>query len=128
MNPRDENMFVRHCVEASNVDENSIVVDSLKIRHVAVKAGKIDEMSGYIDPLTHLNLDFSDHKVELCIVSEAFEKGAKLRYCDQGFAFAIVPKTAFKHFGFVDSTQRMLDMKESIRTMREAKKKVAHTS
>lgn len=123
-----KNVFVRHCVEASNVDNNSMVVDSLKIRHVAVKAGKIDEMSGYIDPLTHLNLDFFDHKVDLCIISEGFEKGAKMRYCDQGFAFAVVPKTAFKHLGSVDCTQRMLDMKESIRTMREAKKQGAHVS
>jgi len=123
-----KNVFVRHCVEASNVDNNYVVVDSLKIRHVAVKAGKIDEMSGYIDPLTHLNLDFPDHKVDLCIISEGFEKGANLRYCEQGFAFAIVPKAAFKHLGFVDYTQRMMDMKESIRTVREAKKQGAHVS
>jgi hypothetical protein len=121
-----KNVFVRHCVEASNVDNRSTVIDSLKIRHVAVKAGKIDEMSGYIDPLTHLNLDFSDHKVELCIISEGFGKGAKMRYCGQGFAFAVVPKTAFKHLGFVDCTQRMIDMKESIRTRREAKKQGVH--
>jgi hypothetical protein len=128
MNQRDENMLVRHCVEASNVDGNSVVVDPLSIRHVAVKAGKIEEMSGYIDPLTHLNLDFSDHKVDLCIISEGFEKGAKVRCCERGFAFAVVPKTAFKHLGFVDCTQRMLDMKESVRAMREAKKQRADTS
>ena len=120
---RDENVFVRHCVEASNVDDNSFVIDPSKIRHVALKAGRIDEISGYIDPLTHLNLDFSDHKVDLCIISESFEKGAKIEYCVQGFAFALVPKTAFKHLGFVDSTQRILDMKASIRTLRESKNK-----
>ena len=121
-------MFVRHCVEAANVDENCVVIDPLKIRHVALKAGRIEELSGYIDPLTHLNLDFSDHKIGQCIISEGFEKGAKIRYCDQGFAFAIVPQTAYRHLGFVDSTQRALDMKAAIRTVREARSKEARTS
>lgn len=118
-------MFVYHCVEASNVNAESEVIDSLKIRHIAVKAGTIEQMSGYIDQLTHLNIDFPDHKADRCIITEKFEKGAKIRFCEQGFAFAYVPKTAFNHLGFVDSTQRMLDMKEAIKAIRIEKVKVA---
>jgi hypothetical protein len=58
----------------------------------------------------------------MCIVSEKLEKGAKIRYSNQGFAFAFVPKTAFKHLGSVDYTQRLLDMRDSIRKMREEKR------
>jgi len=88
-----------------------------------VKEGKIDDMSSFVDPATHLNLDFPNHKADMCIISEKLEKGAKIRYSDQGFVFAVVPKTAFKHIGFVDYTQRLLDMRESIREMREQKTK-----
>jgi hypothetical protein len=112
-------VLVRHCVEASNVSEGSFVIDPLKIRHVTVKAGKIDDMSSFIDPATHLNLDFAIHKADLCIISENLERGAKVRFSDQGFAFAIVSETAFKHFGYVDYTQRLLDMKDSIKRIRE---------
>lgn len=123
MKQKDENqMLVRHCVEASNVNEHSLVVDPLRIRHVTVKAGKIDDMSSFIDPATHLNLDFAIHKADRCIISEKLEKGAKVKFSDQGFAFAVVPETAFKHFGSVDYTQRLLDMKDSIKRIREARK------
>ena len=114
-------MLVRHCVEASNVNEQSVVIDPLKIRHVTVKAGRIDDMSSFIDPTTHLNLDFSDHKANLCIISEKLEKGGKLRFSAQGFAFAVVLETAYKHHGTVDYTQRLLNMKKSIRKIREIK-------
>jgi hypothetical protein len=115
-------MLVRHCVDASNVSESSFVIDPLKIRHVTVKAGKIDDMSSFIDPATHLNLDFAIHKAELCIISENLEKGAKVRFNYQGFAFAIVPETAFRHFGSIDYTKRLLDMKDSIKRIREKRK------
>ncbi len=115
-------MLIRHCVEASNVDDNSLVIDPLKIRHVTVKAGKIDDVSGCIDPATHLNLDFDVHRADRCIISKKLEKGAKVRFSDQGFEFAFVPKTAFKHFGSVDYTRRMLDMRESVKKIRDAKK------
>src|SRR5512137_1112195 len=115
-------MLVRHCVEACNVSDNSFVIDPLKIRHVSVKAGKIEDMSGFIDPATHLNLDFTSHKATLCIVSENLDRGAKVRYSDQGFEFAVVPQSAFKHLGSVDYTQRLIDMRDSIKRKREERK------
>lgn len=114
-------MVVRHCVEATNVNEDSFVINPSQIRHVTVKAGKIEEMSGLIDPDTHLNLDFDSHKVDACIIAERLERGAKVRFSDQGLEFAFVPRTAFKHFGFVDYTQRLLAMKESVKKIREEK-------
>jgi hypothetical protein len=115
-------VLVRHCVETSNVDGNSFVIDPSKIVHVSLKAGKIEAMSGFIDPLTHLNLDFSDHKVDVCIISEQLRKDAKVGYSDQGFAFAVVRRSCFKHLGFVDETERLLAMKESIKAARVTKK------
>jgi hypothetical protein len=104
------------------VNEHSLVVDPLKIRHVTVKAGKIEDMSSFIDPATHLNLDFPAHKAYLCIISEKLKKGGKVRFSDQGFEFAVVPENALKHLGSVDSTQRLLDMRDAVKKIREARK------
>jgi hypothetical protein len=115
-------MLVRHCVEASNVSDNSFVIDPLKICHVTIKAGKIDDISSFIDPATHLNLDFTIHKANRCIVSENLERGAKVRFSDQGLEFVVVPENAFKHLGSIDYTQRLTDMKDSIKRLREERK------
>ena len=53
-------------------------------------AGRIESMSGLVDPASHLNLDYPDHKVTNCVIVEKFEKGAKVRIGDRGLAFANV--------------------------------------
>ena len=52
-------------------------------------------MSGLIDPASHLNLDYPDHKVTKCVMVEKFEKGAKARIADRGLAFAKVRRSDF---------------------------------
>lgn len=112
-------MQIRHCVEESNIDENHIVIDPTKIRHVIIFGAKIESMSGLIDPASHLNLDYPDHKVTNCVVTEKFEIGAKVRVSDQGLVFASVHPSSFDHFGQVDYTQRLLDMIEKVKEIRE---------
>lgn len=115
-------MLIRHCVEESNTDENLIIIDPTKIRHVIIVAGRIESMSGLIDPASHLNLDYPDHKVTNCVIVEKFEKGAKVRIGDRGFAFANVDRrSAFDHYGYVDYTQRLFNMIELVKKKREAK-------
>jgi|SRR5215831_7959297 len=115
-------MLVRHCVEESNVDENLVVIDPTQARHIVIIAGKIESMSGLIDPASHLNLDYPDHKVTTCVIAERFEVKANVRYGDSGFVFASVSRSAFKHYGQVDYTQRLFDMIEAVREKRQAKK------
>lgn len=67
-------------------------------------------MSGYIDPKTHLNLDYPYHKVSNCVITEAFKIGSKIKYNDTTFIFAYVDSKAYAHYGYVDYTQRLLDM------------------
>ena len=116
-------MVVRHCVEESNVDENLVVIDPARIRHVTLNAGRINAMSGLIDPASHLNLDYPDHKVTICVIAEKLEVGAKVRFGDRGLAFAIVDRSAFDHCGYVDYTQRLSDMTEAVKKIRESGKK-----
>src|ERR687889_572066 len=109
-------MLIRHCVEESNVDENLIVIDPAKIRHGVIAAGKLQSMSGLIDPASHLNLDYPDHKITNCIIVEKFENGAKVRLGDRGLVFA-----------FVDYTQRLSDMIKRVKRIRRSRSTIKRT-
>ena len=114
-------MLIRHCVEESNVDENLIVIDPAKIRHGVIAGGKLQSMSGLIDPASHLNLDYPDHKITNCIIVEKFENGAKVRLGDRGLIFAFVDRSSFDHLGFVDYTQRLLEMIKGVKKIRQSR-------
>jgi len=116
-------LLIRHCVEQSNVDENFIVRDPTKIRHAVIVGGRIKAMSGQIDPASHLNLDYPDHKATACVIVEKLEVGAKAIFGGRGLAFAKVdPRSAFGHYGYVDYTQRLSDMIGSVKEARNLKK------
>jgi hypothetical protein len=108
-------VLIRHCVEEANIDENLHVLDPSRIRHVVVVAGKIESMSGMIDPASHLNLDYPDHRVTSCIVAEKFEIGAKVKIVEGGLVFAVVDASKFEHYGYVDYTQRLFDMIDAVK-------------
>lgn len=112
-------MLIRHCVEESNVDKNGQVMDPMKIRHVTLKAGKIDSLSGLIDPASHLNLDYPDHKVTTCVIAEKFLVGAPARFSDHGLAFAFVSRSSFFHYGSVDYTQRLTRMIDAVKNVKK---------
>ena len=108
-------MLIRHCVEESNVDENGQVLDPIKVRHVTIKGGKVESLSGYIDPASHLNLDYRDHKVTVCVIAEKFSVGATIRFSDQGLSFATVNRSSYAHYGPVDYTQRLTEMAAAVK-------------
>ena len=112
-------MLIRHCVEESNVDQNLIIVDPTKIRHVVIVAGRIESLSGLIDRSSHLNLDYPDHKVTTCVVAEKFEKGSRVRIADSGLVFAKVDGSAYDRYGTVDYTERLSGMIEAVKKERE---------
>jgi hypothetical protein len=78
-------------------------------------------MSGLIDPASHLNLDYPDHKITNCIIVEKFENGAKVRLGDRGLIFAFVDRSSFDHLGFVDYTQRLLEMIKGVKKIRRSR-------
>ena len=111
-------MLIRHCVEESNVDDGR-VLDPTKVRHVTIKGGKVGSLSGFIDPASHLNLDYPDHKVTVCVITEKFSVGAAIRFSDQGLSFATVRRSSYTHYGFVDYTQRLSDMIASVKSRKK---------
>jgi hypothetical protein len=108
-------LLIRHCVEESNIDENMLVLDPTRVRHVVVVAGMIKSMSGMIDPASHLNLDYPDHKVTSCIVAEKFEIGAKVKMQENGLVFVLVDSSKYEHYGYVDYTQRLFNMIDAVK-------------
>lgn len=115
-------MQVRHCVEEANVNETLMVIDPKKIRHVIIAGGKIESMSGFIDPASHLNFDFVDHKVTNCVIAEKFEKGAPVKLKDHRMVFATLNKKQFAHYGFVDYTERLENMIQKVKKNIDEKK------
>jgi hypothetical protein len=114
--------MIRHCVEESNVDSDMNVIDPTKIRHVTIAGGKIALVSGLIDPSSHLNLDFPDHRVTICVIAERFEVGAKVMMDSDGLVFATVPRALYGHYGYLDYTQRLVDMIKAFKTNQEQRK------
>jgi hypothetical protein len=108
--------MIRHCVEESNVDSDMNVIDPTMIRHVTVSGGRIALISGLIDPASHLNLDFPDHRATICIIAETFRVGAKVKMDSDGLVFATVPRSLYGHYGYLDYTQRLVDMIKAIKT------------
>ena len=108
--------MIRHCVEESNVDSDMNVIHPTKIRHVTVAGGRIALISGLIDPASHLNLDFPDHRATICIITERFEVGAKVKMDSDGLVFATIPRSLYGHYGYLDYTQRLVDMITAIKT------------
>jgi hypothetical protein len=102
------------------VDENGHILDATKVRHVTIKAGKIESLSGLIDPASHLNLDYPDHRVTTCVIAENFSVGAQIQFSEQGLAFATIDPSSYNHYGFVDYTQRLSDMIEAIKYKRNS--------
>ena len=114
--------MIRHCVEESNVDSDMTVIDPTKIRHVTIAGGRIALVSGMIDPASHLNLDFPEHRVTICVIAERFEVGAKVMMDNDGLVFATVPRALYGHYGYLDYTQRLVDMIKAFTTNQEQRK------
>ena len=114
-------MLIRHCVEKTNIDENYMVIDPTLIKHVIVSGGKIHSMSGLIDPASHLNVDYSLHKVTKCIIAEKFEIGAQVEVEENGLVFALVGQSSYGHYGKVDYTERLSEMIDKVKEKERSK-------
>lgn len=110
-------------MEESNVDDNMQVIDPSKMRHVTVAGGRIEQMSGLIDQASHLNLDFPDHRATVCIIAEKFQVGARVKMESEGLVFATVPRSSYGHYGYIDYTQRLVDMINAVKVNEVHRKK-----
>lgn len=93
-------MTVRHVVAQGNVGTDGFILDPRRVRHGALRAGRVLALAGEVDPQTHLNLDFPDHRLDSCVVVERLEVGAGV--IPAGGATARVASDAARPLGRVD--------------------------
>jgi hypothetical protein len=103
------NMRIRHIAAADNVDAQGYVIDPLLVRHGIVLAGQIGDLAGPIDPLTHLNRDFFEHRLDECLVTERLERGAAVLRDGDRFRIALVLPEAYASLGPIDRDRRRAD-------------------
>jgi len=99
-------MLIRHVVAQANVDPSRVIVEPEHVRHAVIVAGRVFDLSGEVDPLTHLNLDYPQHRLADCIVVERLEQGAPVVFDDSGPAFAYPHPGAYRRRGAVDLGRR----------------------
>lgn len=114
-------MQIRHCVEEDNVNEHMIIKDPTKIRHIVISGGKIKSMSGFIDPASHLNIDYPLHKVTKCVIAKKFELGSDILFGNNGFMFALVMPSHFDNYGYLDYTKNLSEMIEKVNNLKTSK-------
>lgn len=95
-------MRIRHLVAAANIDTAGRIIDPQRVRHGVVVGGRIASLAGEIDPLTHLNHDFADHRLEGCLIADALVVGASIAADADGWLLAYPTYAAFVHRGPVD--------------------------
>jgi len=114
-------MPVRHVVERANIHAGGIIIDPRRARHGVIVAGRLTELGGEVDAMTHLNLDFPDHSLGGCVVVEEMMLGARICVgADGGFLVATPVATHLAHLGRVDVDARRLAWFEVLRERRVA--------
>jgi hypothetical protein len=105
--------LIRHYTLISNV-KNGEVIDPKKVKHGEITALKISNLSGWIDPQTHLNLDFPKHLMREVYIAENLELNGKIITKDERLMSVLVSPKAYKHLGFVDEAERNEQLREAI--------------
>jgi hypothetical protein len=100
-------MNVRHLTAADNVREDGSLIDPLAVRHGLIVAGRVSALAGFVDPLTHLNADFTEHGLEQCAVVERLEIGARAVFEEDGLRLAWAADSEYQPLGRVDVQARL---------------------
>jgi hypothetical protein len=104
--------MIRHITFLSNAEKEKII-DPLKVKHCEITALKISNLSGWIDPQTHLNLDFPNHLIRIVYVAEKLEIGGKIILEGDTFMRVLVDPKAYKRLGMIDETERIEELKQA---------------
>jgi hypothetical protein len=107
-------MRIRHLIAIDNVDADGWVVDPMLVRHGLIVGGQVAALAGAIEPLTHLNLDFSGHRLDLCLVVERLAGGAVVVWNGDRFQSAAVRPSAYRHLGVVSIESRRLAWQRTV--------------
>ena len=102
-------MAVRHVTSLDNIDAEGFLVDPSKACHGSISGGRLEDLSGLVDPLTHLNRDFPDHQLGECVVAERLERGGKVVVGPDGTFLRARPRPAgYTPLGRIDIDERRI--------------------
>jgi hypothetical protein len=106
--------MILHITSIDNIADG-MVNDPARVKHGIVTGKRVTDLSWWIDPATHLNLDLPTHLMNEVFVVSRLEKGAKVLADGNRFMYAPVDRDAYRHFGKVDVTgRRRVSLKPSI--------------
>ena len=95
--------MIRHVIGRDDVDPaTGLVTGAERARHAIIVAGRLADLSGPVDPATHLNLDEPDHLLTTCVVAERLEPGAPVLRDGEVWWSAPVAPTSYARRGRVD--------------------------
>ncbi len=99
-------MRIRHLIAAEHVDERGFVTAPEAARHGVIVGGRVAALAAPVEPETHLNLDFPDHRLDECLVVERMALGAAVLRVGERFRSALVRPAAYRRLGPVDIDAR----------------------
>lgn len=115
-------MPIRHVIAEADIDLTTGVVSAPeRARHAVIVAGRLHDLSGPVDPATHLNLDEPGHLMTDCVVAEWLAVGAPVVRDGDRLLIVPVPPTAFRRLGLVDHGARRVAWLAAVKTHREAR-------
>ncbi len=112
-------MIIRHLTSRDNVNDG-VVIDPKKSKHGTIIALKVSDLSGWVDPLTHLNLDFPEHLMRVTNVVQRLELGFPVILERGQFVQAKVQASALTHLGKVDADERLELLNKTLRARNNA--------
>jgi len=97
--------MILHLTSIDNIVEGR-VYDPTRVKHGVVNRRRISDLSWWIDPATHLNLDLPTHLLEQVFVASRLEKGARMLGDGNRFMYAPVDRGAYSYLGKVQLRER----------------------
>jgi hypothetical protein len=97
--------MILHIASIDNIVDGR-VHDPTRVKHGVINEKRISDLSWWIDPATHLNLDFPAHLMDQVFVASRLEKGARILGDGNRFTYALVDRGAYRHLGKVHPVER----------------------
>lgn len=101
----EEDNGVLHLTSIDNVVDGRVHNPAL-VKHGIIDQKRISDLSWWIDPATHLNLDFPDHLMNEVFVASRLENGARILGEGNRFMYVPVDRVDYRHLGKVQPVER----------------------
>jgi hypothetical protein len=101
----EEDGMILHLTSIDNILEGR-VHDPTRVKHGIVSGKRISDLSWWIDPAMHLNLDLPTHLMSEVFVASRLEKGARILGDGDRFMYAPVDQGSYQHLGKVQPVEK----------------------